>query len=516
MLIVLVDWYFTQRFELILEFMKKDPKWDIVDYWFVAEWQQRGSIHYHGVVWPRNCPFKNEGWEWILEHGTEAQKMELSAYIEEYVTCWNEASRNSDELLEYLASLPVDGQERNVNSGLENVPRGPHPSREPFDPTMPTDDIDEEYLNLQNKCQRHSRCSTKNCLKIRRGVPKCKAGFPWSFRPQSGFEEDPPESGHYKFFGRRNDTLMNYHNRELLLMWRSNMDIKPVTSFYAMKMYLTKYMTKNEPRSTDLDRIREMLTKNVSIDDSALKAYHRLLMKSLDRDYGAQEVSHYLLQLPGYICSRKFRTGTIKGDVVINFPDDAEVGAAPELGKSIWQRYLERPNGTADQDISSCSFHEYLRLFNYSNSAYRRNKAEAVPRLFPRPKPSYSDPEVTDNFFHIAVLAFIPNRGGNDLLLTEEESWEECCYRHLEIVDTTYQVILQKYLDSNEPNVDVSAYEESDDDVDAIDIDNRVVEPWMLAQMGRNQFDAHNDDAEGIQIDAEEQRNILRAKPLAG
>lgn len=83
------------------------------------------------------------------------------------------------------------------------------------------------------------------------------------------------------------------------------MDTKGVVSNHAMTQYLTKYVTKSEPRSAALGEILVEISRLLQSTEEAGRALVRLGMKFTgQRDISAQEVMHYNLGLDGFHCSR--------------------------------------------------------------------------------------------------------------------------------------------------------------------------------------------------------------------
>jgi hypothetical protein len=114
----LCDWYFTARFNLFVKFLQ--DKYGMKDHWFIAEWQMRASIHYHGCLWLPNAPFQN--FQSIIASGTEEEKAELLRYIDSFISAWNEYSFTKDSLKVHLNEV-VAGIISNPNPAF-HIPPG--------------------------------------------------------------------------------------------------------------------------------------------------------------------------------------------------------------------------------------------------------------------------------------------------------------------------------------------------------------------------------------------------------
>lgn len=93
----------------------------------------------------------------------------------------------------------------------------------------------EELTQLLNWTQRHTKCMPGYCLR-KQNVPGhdepqifCRFDYPMALRQQAGVGLD--SKGRVRFEPQRNDPLMNPYNPAMILGWRANIDIKPVSIF---------------------------------------------------------------------------------------------------------------------------------------------------------------------------------------------------------------------------------------------------------------------------------------------
>lgn len=81
---------------------------------------------------------------------------------------------------------------------------------------------------------------------------------------------------------------MNTHNRDTLMMWRANIDWKPILSKRVVINYIAKYASKAEKGS---ETFHDMLMRLSTIEnptDLAACAYRCFLCETIvDRDIGA-------------------------------------------------------------------------------------------------------------------------------------------------------------------------------------------------------------------------------------
>ncbi|XP_059070522.1 uncharacterized protein LOC131040138 [Cryptomeria japonica] len=185
-----------------------------------------------------------------------------------------------------------------------------------------------------------------------------------------------------KFEPFRNDDKVNSYNRYILQLWRENIDWQLVMSKHVVTKYIAKYAAKAEKSSETYHQMLLWLANVENSDDLAAKAYRRLLTETLiERDIGAQETSHMLLELPLVQSSRRFINLNVSREVFkcvdLNTDDDNE-----EHTISFIDAYRNMPQ-----------FLEVVCLIDAAKSwIYKRRgenkwsprKAATIVRVFPR------------------------------------------------------------------------------------------------------------------------------------
>ena len=100
---------------------------------------------------------------------------------------------------------------------------------------------------------------------------------------------------------------MNTHNRETLMMWRANIDWQLVLSKRVVTNYKAKYAAKSEKGSETFHNMLMRVSSIQNPNKPTACAYKILLCESIvDRDIGAQETCHMLLELPLSECILRF------------------------------------------------------------------------------------------------------------------------------------------------------------------------------------------------------------------
>ena len=83
------------------------------------------------------------------------------------------------------------------------------------------------------------------------------------------------------------------------MKWRANIDWQPVLSKRIVSNYIVKYVAKSEKGSKTFHNMLMQVSSIQNPNEPAAHAYKSLFYQSIvDRDIGAQETCHMLLELP--------------------------------------------------------------------------------------------------------------------------------------------------------------------------------------------------------------------------
>ena len=197
------------------------PKFNVLDFWYRFEWQHRGSTHVHGFLWLQGAP-----------------------NVDEISVDDADAVRSAIEYFDGLVSA--------IHPNVNYPPTHVHPCQVKYlDVTDPGGDL----ASLLHRVQRHTQCTTRYCLRVRRGdsEARCRFNFPQPMEAQSSIVKD--DKGRLEFRCARNDELLNRYNAFIMSRWRANMDIQPIISMSKVTQYIAKYAAKAEPRSEQYDEL---------------------------------------------------------------------------------------------------------------------------------------------------------------------------------------------------------------------------------------------------------------------
>ena len=392
---MLCTWFMFERVSTFLETFLYDEL-HIQDYWSRFEWQHRGSLHMHGVGYMRDG---KDVAEVIRLADTFPDR--LREYVDRLVTAWH-------------PSPPVPGR--------PIVPPVQHPCAKRF---KDVSDCESDYESLLNSVQRHTRCSAGYCLRKKRGhdVAECRFGYPKDLADTTTVTVKRSQNDKVEVTvePRRNDPLLNCHNRALLQAWRANVDFQLVHDRTKVVEYLAKYISKSEPRSQDL---KDLLDAAVSITDetsdrATTTAIQRLLVKAVcERDICAQEVCHHLLELPLVICNRQFHILAVDGGVDADgrLTVDRELVSGGRVSKCDLEKYVAR-----DPERETLSMVEYFRKHYRTRRAGRGEEYDAVRRkelivrVIPRLLACPCDPEKHARFCRQQLMLHKPFRRVSEL-----------------------------------------------------------------------------------------------------
>ena len=180
---------------------------------------------------------------------------------------------------------------------------------------------DDDYVDLLNTVQRHTRCNTNYCLRKKENETelKCRFNFPFQLCTSTKLDFEPvhTKDGTTKYkakiITKRNDSRLNNHQRLQLQGWRANCDIQVVVDYHACVEYLAKYASKGEPRSPVLKQAFNSIMNSCKNNTNPTKLIKKVIMKSLgQRDFSAQETMHHLMSLK--LVSSSFNVITISLD----------------------------------------------------------------------------------------------------------------------------------------------------------------------------------------------------------
>ncbi|XP_059071724.1 uncharacterized protein LOC131869345 [Cryptomeria japonica] len=197
----------------------------------------------------------------------------------------------------------------------------------------------------------------------------CRYNAPWNLNLHGSKLYEDKDTGEFFLDPARNDDRVNSHNHYILQLWRANIDWQPVLSKHVVIKYIAKYAAKAKKSSETYHQMLMCLANIENRDDLATKAYRKLLNETIiERDVGAQETSHMLLELPLVESSRQFVNLNVSREVfkpvAINDEEENE-----EQTKSFINGYRTRP-----LSMEAVTMIDATRSWIYNNRQKSNNK----------------------------------------------------------------------------------------------------------------------------------------------
>ena len=244
----IVDWYFSYRLN---EFLKVvfDGILECEWRWHRFEWQSRSSIHAHGAAKFKNDPglikltnnvyLGRKALEKIETVNNEEDKIKLKNIIDIGIQSETTVINYTDTILtainprtDDIPSDIVDEVHICSKSYLE----------------INEEDKDKDYEEIINCCQRHVCRSEGYCKSAKGG---CRFGYPIEKVEKTYIEfKETVNSVKANIHIKRNDEMMNIHNRIVAHNWRGNVDMQIILDQQACINYMVKYVTKGFFRYT--------------------------------------------------------------------------------------------------------------------------------------------------------------------------------------------------------------------------------------------------------------------------
>ena len=202
----LVDWFFTKRFEAFLKHWLYDTlgaEW----HWYRYEFQARGSIHCHGTAKLNSDPGLCRLTDIALRGVLAEQKVSANRDDSKDILAIQEGKRASEQICEYVDSLLSTCNPTPPESEVWTKPTL-HPCRK-FHEDILDADRDNDYADLLNTVQRHTRCSTKYCLRQKHDENhlQCRFNFPFECCAKTKLEFE--QKFKFKFSGPSISSMPN-------------------------------------------------------------------------------------------------------------------------------------------------------------------------------------------------------------------------------------------------------------------------------------------------------------------
>ncbi|KAF9822901.1 hypothetical protein SFRURICE_010430 [Spodoptera frugiperda] len=360
---------FTVRVNALMRCLKRDSNClggPVKDFWYRIEFQNRGSLHLHMLVWCKNIP------DFATQEGVRL--------IEQVVSCL--LHTKSPELNQLVRDVQTHKHTPTCYKNCDN-----HRCRFGFPRPVSTDTV---------------------CL---------------------GADEALNNNGRFCVLKRSSDeTMVNNYNYFLLKSWKGNIDVQPCGNVTSVAYYVAKYASKCEPHDTG-DTIREAIAKAKRQGSDVWKQLFYVSIAILgQRLVSALECAYRLCHLPLKMSSRKtvFVNSCKPRERFRLLRVDAD---ETSIYNNIFDRYVLRPyeledcmyvnvqwsedDGDAElmnQDVTPT---RYIKLIDNTRMRIRNRAAVLRTRYYTL----NSDKEV---YYYSLIVCHVPFRVESELLLVEE------------------------------------------------------------------------------------------------
>ena len=384
------DWFFHSKLKDFVNFWLSktlDADW----YWYRYEYQARGSTHAHGCAKLKNDPglcklVTSAAIGWVEQNVLDKALLNnLHIPQNQHIILYGQYAKKQ-------AVAYVDWLVTTVNNSIPDsywTSPQPHPCSIKFNEVQTN--AEEDYCNLVNTVQRHTRCSPAYCIKQKQNQqqPTCRFGYPKDCIHQTEITFEYLSNGDLRAMltTKRNDPRLNSHNRLMLQNWRANVDLQVIVDMTACARYMAKYVSKCEPHSKAMDAIYANCVGKLNSHSNPLTAFGKAMIQVVgERDFGAQETAHILQSLPLYSCTFNFVALSLDGgrQIRTNTQTPQDNSTKPSLLETYMNRMQYKDNFP---DIMSLNLLTFVSKYTLFQAELTPRANEVIVRTFPTYNP---------------------------------------------------------------------------------------------------------------------------------
>ena len=371
----ILDWFFTERTEAFVKhwlYNILDAKW----HWYRYEFSVlRGGIHCHGLAKlnsdPDLCDLASNAV--TAKQVLKMHKEQSFAYTESDLTLLKEGATAEKSICSYYDYLVSCMNPTQLNDWEKPLI---HPCQKTFDNVLLN--FDEDYVDLINTVQRHSKCNSAYCLKQDKdGNQHCRFHYPIPLNDETHIKYEVCSNGvdyRPEIVAKRNDERINRHQQLQLQGWRANCDIQLIIDHHACVEYLAKYASKAEKMPSVARDAFVNVISNLKEDTSPTGVIRKLMMKCVgERDMGIQEVMHQILSLKLYRSSFQVITISLENTKRCMFTSTDIIAE-----KSDMEKYSQRTN-----KLGSVNLIDFFSKYEDKSSKLQVRTKPVVVRTVP-------------------------------------------------------------------------------------------------------------------------------------
>ncbi len=363
---VIVALYADRRIQALIKYIKESKVFgEVSDYICRAEFQNRGSVHYHMFWWIKDAPSPSKG----------SSHEEICAYIDK-VICTELPDPNDVEFYEKVKSRQVHGHTESCQTKGKyckfHFPRSP--------------------------CEK-----TKILYEYGQNMPK-KGNF-YETKRSAGCE------------------MLNAYNPKVFRFWPANMDIQFVNGEAGIAYYVMKYAMKAEPAALS-QALKDLFEQMDSIGN--LNQFGRAMRLGMTvlktRRMSAQEAAYRIYGLKMVHSSRAVikistlppnkRVGRLKNPYDISQMDDS---SEEVFDDSFLEIYRKRPKDLEQMTyLEFASWYKKVRIGSNKVELLDKSACISKRRSFVCVRTSYVNIN-SEDYYYSLLLQHLPHRIENDL-----------------------------------------------------------------------------------------------------
>lgn len=272
---------------------------------------------------------------------------------------------------------------------------------------------------------------------------QCRFNFPFKEERKSyiTFEKiGNSEAVRARIVHKRNDSVMNVHNRTMLENWQANVDMQIILDHYAAVNYMAKYATKAEQSGKSLQSLLKTIITNGKEGDKSSTALKSAIIRSVgQRDIGQGEASRILMS--GHHCESTFLFVHVSLELNvqrITRNAEGDLTAETSLLRQYGKRYQLMENNPEEHPYDQPNFLEFARHFYLTKGKLLKNTPSRTERTivvtFPNNRkcekhlPGYVD------FCRSAYLKYsewteeeLPDILNDEIIVQKWDDFEETC-----------------------------------------------------------------------------------------
>lgn len=410
--------YYNNRTKAFRDLLIKESSilGEVLDFFFITEFQHRGSEHEHAVIWVKNAPqFRNNS------------NKEIESFVDKYIS--------SDKSL-----LPVALQEAQTHKHSRTCKKKGHSicrfhyPLPPMNRTMVLEPLGETNVSklslLKNKAK-----------EIFTYLQNVEAGSEVEFDEFiSKFQIDEQtyilvlcsQLKRPQVFLKRSlsNICTNAFNKIIAHNWYANTDVQFILDPYAAATYCTSYMTKVDKTITV--ELKSILQKCIGEKTDANLRILKLGNAFLNAQQMSAQLAIYLiLSIPLYHCSRSFsfiNTSPSHERAFILKPQYQLLKLDKEctevMCKSIIDKYIDRPD-----NLENICLAAFVADYNHSKNKISIRKKSKIIRFV-----HYNKIKDMENWCREQLLLYVPFNKFEESLKIGKETWKEAYDEQVDIV----------------------------------------------------------------------------------